>query len=288
MVTLRNVTMAHSNSDSTLDHYIRRVRTAPRLSREEEHELALRARQGERSAANALVEGNLRFVVAIALQYRRYGIPIWELIEEGSLGLMMAVRKFDPERGTRFVTYAGYWVRAYVLDLIVKSTSMVGAGSGVLRSKLFFRMRRERAQIANLEQDPERRLEILASRFNVDTDKARRMVAQLEARDVSLDSAAHPESNVTLLDTLRDNAGGQEGVLLEAEYHGQLHNELSDALGTLDHRERFIVEKRIMGDEELSLAELGRQLGVSRERARQLEARAKRKLRLQLEALHAA
>ena len=102
-------------------------------------------------------------MVAIALQYRRYGIPVWELIAEGSLGLMMAVRKFDPDRGTRFVTYAGYWIRAYVLDLVVKSTSMVGAGSGVLRSKLFFRLRRERAQIAGMEQDPERRLELLAA-----------------------------------------------------------------------------------------------------------------------------
>lgn len=275
-------------SDSTLDQYIRRVRGAPRLSREAEHELALRVVDGDRAAANALVEANLRFVVAIALQYRRYGIPIWELIEEGSLGLMMAVRKFDPARGTRFVTYAGYWVRAYVLDLIVRSTSMVGAGSGVLRSKLFFRMRRERAQISNMEQDPERRLEMLASRFNVDTDKARRMVAQLDARDVSLDSTAHPESSATLLDTLRDTTDGQEGELLQAEYHGQLHNELNGALNSLDQRERYIVEKRIMSEEELSLAELGRQLGVSRERARQLEARAKRKLRHKLESLRAA
>jgi RNA polymerase sigma-32 factor len=279
---------ANSYTDSTLEHYIRRVRSAPRLSREVEHELALRVQEGDRRAADELVEANLRFVVAIALQYRRYGIPIWELIEEGSLGLMLAVRKFDPARGTRFVTYAGYWVRAYVLDLIVKSTSMVGAGSGVLRSKLFFRIRRERAQIANMEQDPERRIELLAARFNVDTDKARRMLAQLDARDVSLDSAAHSESSATLLDTLRDSGDGQERELLVAEYQGQLHHDLSHALRTLDDRERYIVENRLMGEDEVSLAELGRHLGVSRERARQLEARAKRKLRRQLESLHAA
>jgi RNA polymerase sigma-32 factor len=289
MVTLRNVTMsANSYPDSSLDQYIRRVRGAPRLSREVEHELALRVRQGDQRAADELVEANLRFVVAIALQYRRYGIPIWELIEEGSLGLMMAVRKFDPERGTRFVTYAGYWVRAYVLDLIVRSTSMVGAGSGVLRSKLFFRMRRERAQIANTEQDPQRRLEMLAARFNIDTEKAQRMLVQLDARDVSLDSSPHQESTTTLLDTLRDNADGQERDLLDAEYHGRLQSELSVALETLDQRERYIVENRIMSEDEVSLAELGRHLGVSRERARQLEARAKRKLRRQLEGLRFA
>ena len=277
------------SSDAALADYIRRVRAIPRLSREEEHVLALQARAGDRRATHALVEANLRFVVAVALQYRRYGIPLWELIAEGSLGLMMAVRKFDPDRGTRFVTYAGYWIRAFVLDLVVKSTSLVGAGSGVLRSKLFFRLRRERAQIANMEQDPERRLELLAQRFNVDTDKARAMLSQLDARDISLDVLLHPDSGMTMLETLRDEHTDQEHGLLAAEHQQRLHAELDDALQLLDRRERYIVEQRIMSDEELSLAELGRQLGVSRERARQLEARAKRKLRRQLEALaHAA
>jgi RNA polymerase sigma-32 factor len=276
--------MISASPDTSLNVYMQRVRAVPRLSREEEHDLAIRARAGDRAAADALVEANLRFVVAVALQYRRYGIPIWELIAEGSLGLMMAVRKFDPERGTRFVTYAGYWIRAYVLDLVVKSTSMVGAGSGVLRSKLFFRLRRERAQIASMEQDPERRLELLAQRFNVDVDKARSMLMQLDARDVSLDVSAYPESTATLLDTLRDAGDDQERELMQAQAQQRVHEDLTDALRSLDNRERYIVENRIMGDEELSLAELGRHLGVSRERARQLEARAKRKLRRQLEA----
>lgn len=279
--------MSMTYPDANLSEYIRRVRSTPRLSREAEHELALRARAGDASAGHALVEANLRFVVAVALQYRRYGISPWELIAEGSLGLMMAVRKFDPERGTRFVTYAGYWIRAYVLDLVVKSSTMVGAGSGVLRSKLFFRLRRERAQIANTEQDPERRIELLAARFNVEPDKARAMLTQLDARDVSLDVVVHPDSGVTMLDTLRDEHEGQDDELAAAEEQRRIHTELNDALRTLDRRERFIVEKRIMGDDELSLAELGRQLGVSRERARQLEARAKRKLRRQLESLAA-
>ena len=285
-MTLRNV-MSRPFPDPSLSDYMRRVRATPRLSREEEHDLAVLARSGDAAAAHALVEANLRFVVAVAMQYRRYGISPWELIAEGSLGLMMAVRKFDPERGTRFVTYAGYWIRAYVLDLVVKSSSMVGAGSGVLRSKLFFRLRRERAQIANTEQDPERRIELLAERFNVDADKARAMLTQLDARDVSLDVTVHPDSGITMLDTLRDERTGQEDALAAAEHTRRVNSELSDALGALDQRERFIVEKRIMGDDELSLAELGRQLGVSRERARQLEARAKRKLRRQLEGLAA-
>lgn len=273
------------HSDAVLGQYLQRVRAIPRLSREVEHDLALRARTGDVQAAHQLVEANLRFVAAVALQYRRYGIPIWELMAEGSLGLMMAVGKFDPERGTRFVTYAGYWIRAYVLDLVVKSTSMVGAGSGALRSKLFFRLRRERAQIANLEQDPEKRIELLAARFNIDIEKARAMLNQLDARDVSLDTTLRPDSSLTMLETLHDDEGDQEHELLENERSERLRTGLSGALEVLDGRERYIVEQRLMSEDELSLAELGRRLGVSRERARQLEARAKRKLRRELQAL---
>jgi RNA polymerase sigma-32 factor len=271
--------------DIALSDYLHRVRSAPRLTREQEHDLALRVQSGDTDAIHALVEANLRFVAAIALQYRRYGIPIWELIAEGNLGLMLAVRKFDPERGTRFVTYAGYWIRAYVLDLVVKSTTMVGAGSGALRSKLFFRLRRERAQIANTEHDAERRIALIAERFGVDVEKARALLHQLDARDISLDVPVNSESTLTLLDTLRDSGQDQERELLLAEQDEQMRAELGTAMRTLDGRERYIVEQRLLADDELSLAELGRRLGVSRERARQLEARAKSKLRRQLEAL---
>lgn len=271
--------------DNALAEYIGRVRRIPRLSREKEHELALAARNGDVDAAHRLVEANLRFVVAVALQYRRYGIPISELIAEGSLGLMLAVRKFDADRGTRFVTYAGYWIRAYVLDLVVKSASMVGGGSGALRSKLFFRLRRERARVTNQVQDPTRVVEELAQRFSVDTDRMARMLRQIDSRDVSLDVSTHADSALTLLDTLQDDSQSQEDELMQTEQQTGLNDRLGLALGTLDRRERYIVEQRIMGDDEMSLAELGRRLGVSRERARQIEARAKRKLRKRLTSL---
>lgn len=272
-------------SDAALTDYIRRVRAIPRLSREDEHALALLAVAGDIQAAHRLVEANLRFVVAVALQYRRYGIPVSELIAEGSLGLMLAVRKFDPDRGTRFVTYAGYWIRAYVLNLVVKSASMVGGGSGVLRSKLYFRLRRERAKLATLEQDNGRVVEELAERFHVDAERMSRMLRQLDAKDVSLDVAAHPDSAHTMLDTLRDDSQNQEDELAASEQQDGLTGRLDVALDSLDRRERYIVEQRIMGEDDVSLAELGRRLGVSRERARQIEARAKRKLRKQLQSL---
>ena len=269
--------------DAALTRFIERAKAIPRLSREAEHELALAARQGDSRAAHRLVEANLRFAIAVAIQYRRYGIPLSELIAEGSVGLMQAVRKFDPERGTRFSTYAGYWVRAYVLDLVVKSASIVGGGSGALRSKVCFRQRRERARIQTLETDPERLHQILAQRFGVDTERMAGMLRQLDAKDLSLDVPAHPNSTTTMLDALVDDHRDQETRLMTAERDHRLNRELGQAMETLDQRERYIVEQRIMEEDGVSLAELGRRLGVSRERARQLEARAKRKLRERLQ-----
>jgi RNA polymerase sigma-32 factor len=268
--------------DGPLDRYMERVRKIPTLSREEEHELAVRAKAGDQDAADRLVEANLRFVVAVALQYRRYGIPLAELLAEGNLGLMMAVKKFDPDRGTRFVTYAGYWIRAYVLDLVVKSTTMVGAGSGPLRSKLFFRLRRERAKVANLTGDPRERLELMAERFDVSPEKMERMLRRLDSRDVSLSAPLFDDAGATLQDTLREEGDDQEARFFDTERQRFLEEHLTEALDGLDHRERYIMEQRYMGDDQVSLAALGRELGVSRERARQLEARAKKKLKKRL------
>lgn len=275
--------MASLNYDSGISHYMRSARKKRRsLTREEEREIALEARAGNPEAIERLVEANLGFVVAVALQYRRYGLRLSELVAEGNLGLMMAVHKFDPDRGTRFVTYAGYWVRAYVLDFVVKSTTMVGAGAGPLRSKLFFRLRRERARVANLSQEPEERLQLMADSFDVTPRRMAEMLGRLDARDVSLDNTAFPDSSTTLLDNLTAEATGQEEDFLAHERKHLLEHELKDALRGLDRRERYIVQLRFMGDEEVSLAAIGRELGVSRERARQLEARAKRKLRARL------
>jgi RNA polymerase sigma-32 factor len=265
--------------DRAVSDYIRRVRAVPRLGREEERVLAEKARDGDTAAAHGLVEANLRYVVATALRYRRYGIPIGELIAEGSVGLMHALRKFEPEQGNRFCTYAGYWIRAYVLDLVVRSGRMVGAGSGALRSRTFFRLRRERSRIAALEPDPGRRLALLAERFGVDEARIATMLRQLDAHDVSLDAPMRDGTGITMLDQLGSGGEDQEHMLGRAQVERRLKAQIADALQTLDCRERFIVEHRALAEDELSLAELGRRLGVSRERARQLEARAKRKLR---------
>ncbi|MCA9530416.1 MAG: sigma-70 family RNA polymerase sigma factor [Myxococcales bacterium] len=276
------------NKDASLDRYIERVREIPKLSREDEHALAVAARDGDRAAADRIVEANLRYVVAVALQYRRYGIRLGDLIAEGNVGLMTAIRKFDPDRGTRFVTYAGYWIRAFVLEAVVRSASMVGGGSGPLRSKLFFRLRRERARLANAVTDQTELVEKMAERFDMSPTKMERMLQRLDGKDVSLDATLYDDAGRTLLDQLEGTVEPQDEHLARRERRAQLAGEMKRALRVLDRRERLIVERRMLADDGVSLAAIGRQLGVSRERARQLEARAKRKLRVELSALDPA
>jgi RNA polymerase sigma-32 factor len=279
--------MAESDRDAAVTRYVAAAREVPSLSREEEGELARLFRDtGDPKAAEKLIRANLRHVVAIAMGYRRYGLRVSELISEGNLGLMMAIRKFDPERGVRFVTYAAYWARAYILNFVIKSWSMVGGGSGPLRSKIFFKLRRERATVASLVGDDERTsMEMLAERMGTTVERTQELTQRLDARDVSLDVPIGEEGRATLLEGLTDAGPTQEDRFFEREQQDALQGALRAAVATLDDRERFIVEKRLMSDEDLSLAEIGRRLGVSRERARQLEERAKIKLRKYLAAV---
>jgi len=272
-------------SSASLDRYIQQVRAIPKLSREDEHQLALQVAEGDQAAADKLVEANLRYVIAIALQYRRYGVALGDLIAEGSVGLVTAVRKFDPHRGTRFVTYAGYWIRAFVLEAVVRSSTMVGAGSGPFRSKLFFRLRRERARLSNVISDPDELIERLASDFDTTKAKMSELLRRLDQREISLDAPAYHDSDSTLVEMLPGSAEPQDAVVARRRRQSGIQTRLAGALSILDDRERLIVEKRILSDDSASLAALGRELGVSRERARQLEARAKRKLAEELKDL---
>jgi RNA polymerase sigma-32 factor len=258
------------------------------LTREEELELAESwTKVQDPVAADRLVRAHLRFVVATAIKYRRYGIPIAELIAEGNVGLVHALKKFEPDRGYRFVTYAAYWIRAYILNHIIRSWSMVGGGSGALRSKTFFKLRRERVRISNLIGDRDEAEQKLADELAVSRPQLTQMLQQLESRDVSLDAPTREDGSSTMLDTLASPFESQELAIGGEETNELLERAVRTAVEGLDDRERYIVQSRIMADpeDELSLAEIGRQLGVSRERARQLEVRAKTKLRGRLEQL---
>ena len=267
--------------DPSLTHDITTARLYTELTREQEHELIVRwhTRQ-DQAAREALVRAHLQYVVSIAARYRRYGLPLAELAAEGNFGLVQALQKFDTRRGTRFVTYAAYWIRAYIFSYVLRSWSMVGGGSGALHSRMFFKIRRERVRIANAMGEGEQAEELLAKALALPQAKVAAMVRCLDARDVSLDTQGPGESSV-LSDKLVGHDANPEEDLITSEVEEYSRAAVRIALAVLDARERYIVEKRLMADseEELSLAEIGRQLGVSRERARQLEERAKKKLR---------
>lgn len=271
-----------TSQDSSFQTYVRTVQQYPQHSREEELELVQAYREaGSEAAREALVRAHLRHVVAIALKYRRYGLPVADLVAEGNFGIVHALSKFDASRGTRFVTYAAYWIRAYILNYIIRSWSLVGVGSGALRSKTFFKLRRERVRITNLVGEGPEADELLGKAMNMPVEKVTAMVRRLESRDLSLDAQVWDDSATTVLDTLVAPGNDQEQQVGDRETRVSVEEVVRDSLKHLDKRERYIVEKRLMADreDELSLAEIGRRLGVSRERARQLEARARRKLK---------
>ena len=275
-----------TTKDLPISRYMNQVGRFPKLSREREAELC-RAWQEthEPLAKSELVQANLRYVVTIALKYRHYGLPIGDLIAEGNLGLLHAVDKFESERGLRFVTYAAYWVRAHILATVCRTWSMVGAGSGSLRSKVFFRLRREKSRMVNLLGEGDAALEALAARFEVSGTKMTEMLLQLESRDLSLDCPVANDRVTTFVDNLVSPGCNQEQDYEYRQTERQTRSIVQLALQTLDERERFVIEQRLMKDDEdqLSLAEMGRHLGVSRERVRQLQVRALHKLRLQIQ-----
>jgi RNA polymerase sigma-32 factor len=276
--------------DSALSRYMTTVQQFPKLDREQETALCTAWRDSaDIEAREQLVRCHLRYVVAIALKYRRYGLPLAELIAEGNFGIVHALTKFDLERGNRFVTYAAYWIRAYILNHIIRSWSLVGVGSGALRSKMFFKLRRERVRIINLVGEGDRADELLAERFNMSRERIQSMVRRLETRDVSLDARVFDDAVTTVVETLASPSDDQEAMISSSQTSVNAHEVVQAAVKTLDHRERYIAEHRLMADaeDELSLAEIGRRLGVSRERARQLESRTKRKLKQRIVELSA-
>jgi RNA polymerase sigma-32 factor len=275
----------NSADQDRLSRYLREVRDTPPLGRDEELALFERwRREGDLDARRALLTANLRAVAAIAFKYRRYGVPLDELVAEGNLALVHALSKFDPTRGNRFMTYAAFWVRAHILNHVIGSFSMVGAGSGALRTKIFFKLRRERTRILNLVGEGEQADALLAQSLGLAVDTVRGMVRRLEARDVSLEGGI-VDGATPLVERMVSPGPSHEEHLADLELNGRLRTTVERAFTELDARERFIAEKRLLADDEdqPSLAEIGKRLGVSRERARQLETRAKRKLRPALE-----
>jgi len=269
-----------TSANTPTSTYLSTVQGYAAVSREEELTLVRRWRQEQdESARDALVRSSLRHVVAIARRYQRYGIPLAELISEGNFGVVRALNKFDGTRGTLFITYASYWVRACILQHVLRSWSIVG--SGLPRSRLFFKLRRERAKLSSLIGEGAEANAILSARLGISEARLSALLQRVDQRDCSLDAEIFQDGALSMINALPSSDPNQEQLALASEFGGNALAAVRDALTILDPRERYIVENRLLADREaeLSLADIGRSLGVSRERARQLEERAKRKLR---------
>lgn len=269
--------------ETGLDTYIAEINRVPLLSREEETALARKFRdEGDISAAHQLVTSNLRFVVKVAHEYRRYGFKLLDLIQEGNLGLMTAVKKFDPEKGYRLISYAVWWIRSEIQSFVLRNWSLVKLGTGHSKRGLFRRLRGEKAK---LEQELSGKTEdintqaILAERLNVSEADVSEMEMRLAARDFSLNAPMGQESDTTYVDQLESVEQDQEHRLAQTEENNLLAQAIDQTKNELNEREAYILENRLMSDEPETLAEVGQFFGVTRERARQIEGKLIGKLR---------
>lgn len=262
--------------------YLHRIDRYPLLLPEEEAELARRWKATrDPEAGRRLVLSNLRFVVKLAFEYRTYGVRLLDLIQEGNLGLLVAVDRFDPDRGNRLTTYAVWWIRAYIQEYIRRQWSLVRFGTTRAEQRCFYRLRRERQRLerGGAKAEPERLAEVLGVR----TDELAAIESRITRRDQSLDDPAYADTDETRGDRLPDDAPGPEHAVAAREIAELSRHRIRLALARLDPRERAIIERRYLRGRTMTLKELGRTFGISRERVRQLEARAKEKMRAALE-----
>jgi RNA polymerase sigma-32 factor len=260
-----------------LDQFLAQVRAIKPLTPEEEYELAVEFKtKGSVQAAHQLVVSHLPFVVKTAFQYRYYMIPLQDLIQEGSIGLMKAVKRFDPFKGYRLVSFAVWWIKAYIKNYILKTWNLVKLGTTQAQRKLFFRMGDIGEHMDAASKSA--KIDDLASELSVKSDDIIEMEARVKAREKSLNESVG-EKETTAMDLLEDHTPNQEIMLIEKEQEKELSTVTKKALKNLDPRERFIVTKRFMDDSPWTLQKLGDHFGTSRERVRQLEKRALTKLK---------
>jgi len=264
-------------AESGLTRYLDEIRRFPMLQPQEEYMLAKRWREhGDREAAHKLVTSHLRLVAKIAMGYRGYGLPIAEVISEGNVGLMQAVKRFEPEKGFRLATYAMWWIKASIQEYILRSWSLVKMGTTANQKKLFFNLRKAKSRISALEDGDMRpdQVKIIAKRLGVGEQDVIDMNRRLSG-DASLNAPIREEGDSgEWQDWLVDDSESQESVLAEHEQLSTRRKALSEALSVLNDRERRIFEARRLADEPVTLEELAEEFGVSRERVRQIEVRA--------------
>ncbi|MCH8808571.1 MAG: RNA polymerase sigma factor RpoH [Proteobacteria bacterium] len=267
--------------EGNLSRYLQEIRKFPMLEADQEYMLAKHWREDEDlDSAHQLVTSHLRLVAKIAMGYRGYGLPLSELISEGNVGMMQAVKRFDPERGFRLATYAMWWIRAAIQEYILHSWSLVKMGTTAAQKKLFFNLRKLKGQMQAIEEGdlaPEQVTKI-AEALNVPEVDVVNMNRRLAAPDHSLNAPLRIDGDGEWQDWLVDETDSQETTLAETEEFEKRHKLLIAAMETLNERERHILEERRLKDGPTTLEQLSQQYGISRERVRQIEVRAFEKL----------
>jgi len=266
---------------NTIERYLAEIGNHPVLSREEEQKLATKYKEdGDLEAARQLIRANLKFVVKVANEYKNYGINPMDVIQEGNLGLMQAVKRFDPTRGYRLISYAVWWIRAYIQNYVVKTWSLVKVGTTQAQRKLFYKLRSTKNEMDLTKQQlsPED-YKLLADKLGVPDQAVIEMDKRMKTKDFSLDTEIKDKSEATHLDFLQDKQLDQENLISKAQEEVVVQEGLSDALEILSDREKYIIKNRVLSESPLTLEEIGQKYEISRERVRQIESAALKKIR---------
>jgi RNA polymerase sigma-32 factor len=269
------------SGEAGLSRYLTDIRKFPLLSAEDEYMFAKRWKEHQDpEAARRLVTSHLRLVAKIAMGYRGYGLPVSEIVSEGNVGLMQAVKRFEPDKGFRLATYAMWWIRAAIQEYVLRSWSLVKMGTTAAQKKLFFNLRKAKSNIGAIEEGDltPAHTATLADQLGVTETEVTEMNRRLSGGDASLNAPLRAEGESEWQDWLADDTIDQETRLAEREEMGDRHVLLTQALDTLTERERDILQARRLQDEPATLEELSQKYGVSRERVRQIEVRAFEKL----------
>jgi RNA polymerase sigma-32 factor len=267
---------AIASGEAGLQRYLQEIRQFPMLQPDEEYMLAKRWKEhGDAKAAQKLITSHLRLVAKIAMGYRGYGLPIGEVISEGNVGLMQAVKKFEPDKGFRLATYAMWWIKASIQEFVLRSWSLVKMGTTANQKKLFFNLRKVKSQIEALEDGDLRpdQVQLIAKKLGVTEEDVISMNRRLGG-DTSLNAHLRDDSEGEWQDWLVDESDNQEEMLVQSEEASMRHGLLQDAMEKLTDRERRVFEARRLQDDPVTLEDLSQEFGVSRERIRQIEVRA--------------
>ena len=265
---------------NSLEKYLTEISNYEILSREEEAKYAQEYRDsGDLQSARKLITANLKFVVKIAMEYRNYGLNLMDVIQEGNLGLMQAVTKFDPTKRYRLISYGVWWIRAYIQNFIMKNWSLVKIGTTQGQRKLFYKIRSAKSLYNSGNLSLEEYYQKLSTDLKVSIKEIKEMDQRMGGKDYSLDEEIKSEEKQTRIEFLPSGADNQEDIVIESQQRKELESSLKEAIETLNERESFIIKNRLLSDKQVTLEKLGKKFKISRERVRQIEKTAIKKIK---------